>query len=850
MGCLYAHIAYPRQLELKALVIADAFARASPEAKSAFGNGDLYAERLVGRARHIEVQIVGDGKGGIVALGERECTLQRRSQKIVELAPSPNLKPAVAKKIVDAAVAMAKAVKYRSLGTFEFLVDEAAFYFIEANPRLQVEHTVTEEVWGVDLVKAQLLLAGGTSLAKAGLEGAAPRGHAIQLRVNMETMTADGSAKPGGGTLTVFEPPSGPGVRVDTYGYAGYRTNPNFDSLLAKVIVHSPSADFADALSRAERALAAFRLEGAPSNIAFLRALLAHGDFQADKVHTRFIDEHAKTLIAAAAKLQSGLYFQSAAPAPTGTRQAGARVDAVDPLAVLTFGKTTTEAAPEAADDAPEGTVAVPAPMQGTIVSIAVKEGDAVAAGQPLLIMDAMKMQHEIRSPARGYVRRIAVEAGETIYEGHALLFVEEADVEVKGAAAEEKIDLDHIRPDLAEYFERRAMTLDDKRADVIIQPQSVEEIRKIVSFSFTENIPVTVRGSGTGNYGQAVPLERGIVLGLAPMDRILAIESDGVAVCEPGARLGAIEIAARKVGWELRCYPSTYIKASVGGFLAGGSGGIGSITYGALRDNQTVRAIELLTMEQEPRLLRFVGDEVHQILHSWGTNGIITKIWLALGTRREWAQIAVAFPTFSEAYDFGEGLSQNDKIRKRLVTIFEWPIPSYFIPVRKICPEEKAIIFCQVDDPQLATVTAEAEDCAGQVTIAQRYQEPRRGPLLTDYTWNHTTLWALKTDPAYNAALGAAELGGLLEDFRGSYIMTFAAYNAGRGSLKKWIDRYGDPRDPKVDAVDWVELIPFSETRNYVQRVMENLQVYRARFGGGTRLQIEADLRRGASVE
>jgi acetyl/propionyl-CoA carboxylase alpha subunit len=133
--------------------ITDAFARATAEAKSAFGNGDLYAERLVGRARHIEVQAVGDGKGGIVALGERECTLQRRSQKIVELAPSPNLRPALRKKIVDAAVAMAKAVKYRSLGTFEFLVDEAAFYFIEANPRLQVEHTVTEEVWSASKVR-------------------------------------------------------------------------------------------------------------------------------------------------------------------------------------------------------------------------------------------------------------------------------------------------------------------------------------------------------------------------------------------------------------------------------------------------------------------------------------------------------------------------------------------------------------------------------------------------------------------------------------------------------------------------------------------------------------------------
>ena len=146
---------------------------------------------------------------------------------------------------------MAKAVKYRSLGTFEFLVDDDEFFFIEANPRLQVEHTVTEEVWGVDLVKTQLRLAGGVALAKTGIADARPRGHAIQLRINMETMTEDGSAKPGGGTLTVFEPPSGPGVRVDTYGYAGYRTNPNFDSLLAKLIVHSPSPDFADALARA-----------------------------------------------------------------------------------------------------------------------------------------------------------------------------------------------------------------------------------------------------------------------------------------------------------------------------------------------------------------------------------------------------------------------------------------------------------------------------------------------------------------------------------------------------------------------------------------------------------------------
>jgi acetyl/propionyl-CoA carboxylase alpha subunit/acetyl-CoA carboxylase carboxyltransferase component len=456
--------------------IADAFASAAAEAKAAFGNGALYAERLVSRARHVEVQIVGDGKGGIAALGERECTLQRRNQKIVEIAPSPHVDGALRRLIVHAAVAMAKAADYRSLGTFEFLVDESGkeFFFIEANPRLQVEHTVTEEVWGVDLVRTQLRLAGGTPIADTGIANASPRGSAIQVRVNMETMAADGSAKPGGGTLTAYEPPTGPGVRVDGYGYAGYRTNPNFDSLLAKVIVHAES--FEAAAAGAERVLAAFRLEGAPSNLAFLRALLAHPDFRADAVHTRFIDEHAAGLIESAAKLEPGRYF-AATTAPTAPRQAGARVDAVDPLAVLAFGKSKVEEATAAPDLAgPEGTVAVPAPMQGTIVSIAVKEGDAVSAGQPLLVMDAMKMQHEIRSPARGYVRRVAVEAGETIYEGHALLFVEEADVEVKDAAVTETIDLDHVRPDLAEYFDRRAMTLDDKRPDAVARRRKTNQ--------------------------------------------------------------------------------------------------------------------------------------------------------------------------------------------------------------------------------------------------------------------------------------------------------------------------------------------------------------------------------------
>ena len=225
--------------------IEEAYTRTQSEAGAAFGNDAVFVERLIARARHIEVQVIGDGQGGVAHLGERECSLQRRHQKVVELAPSPWLSDATRDRITAAAVRMAAAVNYLSLGTFEFLVDEgdeSNFAFIEANPRLQVEHTVTEEVTGVDLVKAQLRIAGGASLADLGLEQdaiPAARGHAIQCRVNMERMQPDGEVHPSGGMLTSFEPPLGPGVRVDTYGYPGYTTNPNFDSLLAKVITYS-----------------------------------------------------------------------------------------------------------------------------------------------------------------------------------------------------------------------------------------------------------------------------------------------------------------------------------------------------------------------------------------------------------------------------------------------------------------------------------------------------------------------------------------------------------------------------------------------------------------------------------
>jgi FAD/FMN-containing dehydrogenase len=285
---------------------------------------------------------------------------------------------------------------------------------------------------------------------------------------------------------------------------------------------------------------------------------------------------------------------------------------------------------------------------------------------------------------------------------------------------------------------------LEDKRAEAVVQPRSREEIQNIVRYCFAHGIPVTTRGSGTGNYGQAVPLEGGVVIDLALMDRILEIEPTGVAICEPGARLITIENEARQVGWELRCYPSTYVKASVGGFLAGGSGGIGSITYGGLRDNQTVREIELLTMEKEPRFLRFAGEDVHQILHSWGTNGIITEVRLALGPRRNWAQLVVAFDSYESAYTFAEKIANDAATTKRLVTVFEWPIPSYFTPIQRFCPPRQSLVFLLVEDSMLPDVVRRGEPAGGTIAFSQPYSEPRKGPLLTDYTWNHATLTPL----------------------------------------------------------------------------------------------------------
>ena len=291
---------------------------------------------------------------------------------------------------------------------------------------------------------------------------------------------------------------------------------------------------------------------------------------------------------------------------------------------------------------------------------------------------------------------------------------------------------------------------LDDKHADVVVQPVSAAEVCAVLRYCYAHEVPVTVRGAGTGNYGQAVPLHGGVVLDLQRMDKMESIGTNGVAVCEPGVRLGALETAAREVGWELRCYPSTVVKASLGGFLGGGSGGIGSVKHGGLRDYGTVRAIEVVTMEAEPRVVKHEGEAVHEILHAWGTNGVITKIWFALTPAVAWAQVVLSFKSFEAAFDFSETIATSDAWDKRLITLFEWPIPSFFAPVKQLAREGETSIFFLIAESQRAELEAAAVKAGATVMLSQPYAGLKSQPLLSDYTWNHTTLWAMKADPAY----------------------------------------------------------------------------------------------------
>ena len=445
----------------------EAYARCKAEAQSAFGMSAVYGERLVVRARHVEVQVIGDGQQAI-ALGERDCTLQRRFQKLIEIAPSPLLSPALRSQMMDAALKMARQVGYRSLGTFEFLVEEDQngkqlnVVFIEANPRLQVEHTVTEQVTGVDLVAVQLQVAQGKTLLQLGLDPQHPpavRGYAIQVRINSESTDDKGMTHPVQGSLVHFDPPSGLGVRVDTHGYSGYTPSPNYDTLLAKLIVTSASADFPDAVRRLSRAMAEFRIEGVPTNLSLLRAAVETEDFVRQNIHTRYWAEHVEQLLARMRELDEQ------------DRQRASLHGSVAPV--------RTAPAVQAEQEELEDQTLVPlrAITQGILVELTVTPGELVTAGQTVAVIEAMKMQHLMTAESAGRVLEVRAEVGEVVTLGRILAVLAPQEVEQgTGAAVQAARDPNAVRQDLQRVIDRHAYLWDENRPEAVARRRSRQQ--------------------------------------------------------------------------------------------------------------------------------------------------------------------------------------------------------------------------------------------------------------------------------------------------------------------------------------------------------------------------------------
>jgi acetyl/propionyl-CoA carboxylase alpha subunit/acetyl-CoA carboxylase carboxyltransferase component len=425
--------------------IDDAYRQCAAEAQLGFGNPALFAEGLLADARHIEVQIVAAPAGHqthALALGDRDCSIQRRYQKLVEIAPAQGLSDSLRRSLHQAAARLCARVGLRGLATVEFLVAGEEFVFLEVNPRIQVEHTVTEQTTGVDLVAAQLAIASGNSYYQlrlpAGIasdgqevigEPAARQGIAVQTRVNMETFAADGSVLPSAGTLTMFSPPSGPGVRVDTYGRPGLTPSPRYDSLLAKVITHVRGPQFPAALRKARTALADFAVEGIRTNIGFLRELLSDSHLDPGWVTTSFLDGKLPELAAAALSHQHDV-----------------RVVAVELY---------------------PGEEALRAQLAGTVVELA-PQGDEFAAGEQLAVLEAMKMQHVLVAPEALRTVRSLVVVGQVVGTGDPLLVFTRlgagAGVESESAA----VDLDRPRADLDEVAQRHLLTRDEGRPEAV----------------------------------------------------------------------------------------------------------------------------------------------------------------------------------------------------------------------------------------------------------------------------------------------------------------------------------------------------------------------------------------------
>jgi FAD/FMN-containing dehydrogenase len=286
---------------------------------------------------------------------------------------------------------------------------------------------------------------------------------------------------------------------------------------------------------------------------------------------------------------------------------------------------------------------------------------------------------------------------------------------------------------------------LDGKSADLIVLPRNEDDVIRVASVCARHRVPVTVRGGGTGNYGQAVPLQGGVLLDISGLESIEWIKP-GVVRVGAGAKMNAIDAAAQAEGWELRLHPSTKRMATIGGFVAGGSGGIGSITYGGLREPGNILAARIVTVEEEPRVIELRGDAAQKVNRAYGTTGIITALEMPLAPAWKWIDVVVAFDDFLDAAAFGYEAALADGIVKKVLAPITWPLPSYFGALKPHCPDGKSVLLAMVAEPSLESFKSLLGH-RGTITLEMPTDEsPSRVPLY-EYCWNHTTLQVLKSD-------------------------------------------------------------------------------------------------------
>jgi acetyl-CoA/propionyl-CoA carboxylase, biotin carboxylase, biotin carboxyl carrier protein len=403
-----------------------AFAAAQREGESYFADSTVYVEKFIADPRHVEVQVLADDHGTVIHLGERDCTIQRRHQKLVEETPSPAVTPQLRERIGQIAVGAARAVGYRSAGTIEGLLDrEGNYWFLEMNTRIQVEHTVTELVTGVDLVREQILIASGeaTSLRQDELRF---RGHAIECRINAEDPS--GGFLPTPGTLTRYREPAGPGVRVDSGVVEGSEISGLYDPLVAKLCVWD--ADRERARMRMLRALDEFEIEGVKTLVGFHKALLRRPCFAAGEtchgvVESEKLAQEAEELSHGTTSLPrspDGRVREHAIEVEVNDRRFEVKVLQPEPPFAELARRRRERAGGAAGHGA--GRDAVVSPMQGTVLAVEVAEGDEVGAGQVICIVEAMKMENEITSHRQGLVTELSVAAGEPVKTGQVICVV------------------------------------------------------------------------------------------------------------------------------------------------------------------------------------------------------------------------------------------------------------------------------------------------------------------------------------------------------------------------------------------------------------------------------------------